>query len=306
MNLSMVIVTFNRLEKLKKALDAYCQQTVAPNRLIVVDNCSSDGTGMFLDEWSRSDLPFEAEVIHASENLGGSGGFYLGEKRAMELKSDWVFVADDDAYPARDMVEQFERYVGSHDCTGTSAICAAVHAMAGWIACSHRDYSHLVRFWRERHNSSPEDYKQESFEFDLLSYVGSFMNGKALAKVGLVDPRYFIFYDDSEHSLRLQKWGKIVCVPAISIAHEEKYATKEKVASDHVTWKDYYRFRNELHMTIRHSWLAALVYFRFYLLYFYLYKPEPAAMHEVHKAAFWDAFCGRLGKHPVYQPGWEG
>lgn len=42
-----VIVTFNRIEKLKKALFSYESQTVVPDILIVVDNHSNDGTHEF-------------------------------------------------------------------------------------------------------------------------------------------------------------------------------------------------------------------------------------------------------------------
>ena len=42
-----VIVTFNRLEKLKKALAAYDKQEVKPKYIVVVDNASTDGTNVF-------------------------------------------------------------------------------------------------------------------------------------------------------------------------------------------------------------------------------------------------------------------
>ena len=51
MELGVVIVTFNRLEKLKKALKAYEMQTCRPGRILVVDNCSTDGTDVYLQKW---------------------------------------------------------------------------------------------------------------------------------------------------------------------------------------------------------------------------------------------------------------
>ena len=70
-----VIVTFNRLEKLKKALQAYSEQTVQAKYIIVVNNASSDGTTEFLLEWKSDDEGFEKVILNLPQNIGGSGGF---------------------------------------------------------------------------------------------------------------------------------------------------------------------------------------------------------------------------------------
>lgn len=83
-NLDIVIVTFNRLDKLRKTLQHYSDQTVHFRNLIIVNNCSTDGTGLFLAEWTdknKNNAKFTPILINATENLGGSGGFYLGEKK---------------------------------------------------------------------------------------------------------------------------------------------------------------------------------------------------------------------------------
>ncbi len=52
-DIGAVIVTFNRLEKLKKALASYEKQTLLPEYIIVVDNASNDGTKEYLEEWKK-------------------------------------------------------------------------------------------------------------------------------------------------------------------------------------------------------------------------------------------------------------
>ena len=42
MKIGVVIVTYNRLEKLKKCLSAYERQAFLPVFLHIVDNCSTD------------------------------------------------------------------------------------------------------------------------------------------------------------------------------------------------------------------------------------------------------------------------
>ena len=50
-DIGAVIVTFNRLEKLKKALESYEKQTLLPKYIIVVDNASNDGTVEILKDY---------------------------------------------------------------------------------------------------------------------------------------------------------------------------------------------------------------------------------------------------------------
>ena len=44
MKIGVVLVTYNRLEKLKIALKSYEEQTVLPKYILVVNNNSNDGT----------------------------------------------------------------------------------------------------------------------------------------------------------------------------------------------------------------------------------------------------------------------
>lgn len=308
MNLDLVIVTYNRLEKLKKALLCYEQQTASFRNLILVDNCSTDGTKEYLDEWQQQKAPFQKVVIHAEENLGGSGGFYLGQKKAMELGADWVFVADDDAYAAPTMVEEFYKFIENHDTSSIAAVCATVRNMDGSIAFVHRNRVRITKGenWLckhfERFSAGPEEYDKEMFDIDILSYVGSFINSAAMKKCGLVNPRYFIYYDDSEHSMRLKKFGRIVVVPILQITHEGNTSGSN---SEGLPWYWYYHVRNKTHMLLKHYPRTVL-----YTIYTELRRIVGRTIHKrpvsdidlICADAVMDAVLGRLGKHKRYRP----
>ena len=76
-----ILVTYNRIEKLRKTLECYSNQTVPPKYILIINNCSTDGTAEYLRQWGNVPEKFKKFVIHTAENLGGSGGFYLGEER---------------------------------------------------------------------------------------------------------------------------------------------------------------------------------------------------------------------------------
>lgn len=304
MFLSIVIVTYNRLSKLQKTLRCYQEQTYAPDALIIVDNHSTDGTDEFLDAWQKEYASFKKIVIHTEENLGGAGGFYIGQKKALEIGSEWVFVADDDAYPDEKMVEYFKKYVDNNDVSNIAAICSSVWNTDGTIAYSHRDFFMTVKSkYHKRWSSKPEDYNKELFKIDLLSYVGSFLNAQALKSVGLVDPKYFIYYDDTEHSMRLNKWGSIICVPNIKIIHDNKESDRGDIRLI-VSWKNYYGFRNELYTIRRHYFMVGIKTFFVFFRHLWFYHIEPEPVRNLMKDAFMDAFWGRMGKNEKYFPGW--
>lgn len=310
MKLSVVLVTYNRLEKLKKTLNLYMNQTISNKgekyRLIIVNNCSTDGTTEYLKDWEVNvETPFEKVIIHSDKNLGGAGGFYLGEKKALELGSEWVFVADDDAYPSDDMIEKFFDYIANHDCKNLSTICAVVHEMDGSVAQYHRNFFKTKGFKYKQFQFPIENLKKESFEIDLLSYVGSFIKAEALNKVGLIESKYFIYFDDSEHSLRLKKFGKIICVPGIDITHEGVIARNDSNAGKITTWREYYILRNELNMIKRHYKLVACYCFASYFRRLYLTRKEKGERRRMMRTAFWDAYFNRLGMHKVYKQGWQ-
>ena len=68
--IGVVIVTFNRIEKLKKALFSYESQTVVPDILIVVDNHSNDGTHEFLNSWEQTNTLMAKKVVFLAQNMG--------------------------------------------------------------------------------------------------------------------------------------------------------------------------------------------------------------------------------------------
>jgi rhamnopyranosyl-N-acetylglucosaminyl-diphospho-decaprenol beta-1,3/1,4-galactofuranosyltransferase len=86
-----VVVTYNRKVLLRQCLLALESQTRRPEAILVVDNCSTDGTDAMLSE----------EFGHLSHlrlpvNTGGAGGFHDGMKWAYQQGFEWIWVMDDD------------------------------------------------------------------------------------------------------------------------------------------------------------------------------------------------------------------
>ena len=293
------LVTFNRLSCLKTALERYEAQTVPPAYILVVDNASTDGTGEFLDSWKRDCSKCRKYVISNDRNLGGSGGFYTALKAAQELEADWIWVADDDAYPHPDALEQACRAIRALEGKkNLAAICGQVKRF-GKTDLQHRRNVYQSGC-RLAEDIIPEEmYQEPYFSLNAFSYIGVVLNREKLLKAGLPLKEYFIWYDDTEHSLRMAGQGEIVCVPAVQIDHDVKENPDKKT-----DWRLYYGRRNRLDLIRRHFSKGCFYYNcakQWVRITFFMRGEE----RKLAKAALKSAWKGTLGVSSVYCPGWK-
>ena len=295
----VVLVTFNRLEKLKVALHCFSLQIEKPSYIIVVNNASTDGTADFLECWEKENEAFEKKVITLQTNCGGSGGFHKGLSIAQQEKADWIWISDDDAFPAKDSLQLAKDFIKkTTNIDEYSALCGAVYSH-GQISVMHRRRTFNKGI---RYRTIPVDAEEYSSNFfcNTFSYVGIILNKNKLKIAGLPQKDYFIWFDDTEHSLRMSKVGKIVCIPQIKIIHEES------AENTTFSWKNYYGIRNRLDMMHRHFPKLLFLnqcyyYFRLGLKLFRKNKAEGILYFTSIK----DAIMGNLGLHKIYRPGWK-
>ncbi|MBO6243806.1 MAG: glycosyltransferase [Clostridia bacterium] len=298
-----VIVTFNRLEKLKKALEAYAKQEVTPAYIIVVNNASTDGTYEFLENWKQKESEEERCVLNLEKNVGGSGGFYAGQKMAMEKSAEWIMVADDDGYPEPNYIQGIKNYIENHDCDNVAVLCGSL-----WQNGSNINYHRTVylKYFADNAMVKPakiEDLKvvNDLYSIDQSSYVGAVIKKTAMKNVGLCNKEFFIWYDDFEHMYRLGKQGIIGYLPKYKIIHDES-----KVNSI-LSWKNYYGVRNKFYFLKNNFYISYLLSAIIFLLKTFLLPLKGRKLKEIYIRiiALYDASRGLLGVHNTYKPGWK-
>lgn len=302
MKIGVVIVTYNRLALLKKVLKAFDEQTFSPTYILIVNNASTDGTGQFLTQWQIRQAGYEKYVYTMVTNTGGSGGFAKGLSESINKDANWIWVSDDDAIPQKDALEKANLFLQQYSPTNDlSAICGTV-INEGKIDIIHRRRV-VPGFFTPNIIEIPEnEYKKPYFELNCFSYVGTIINKKKMQQVGVTNKDYFIWYDDTEHSLRLSKIGKILCVPAIRVQHDTGWNNNS------LSWKTYYGFRNRA--DIYRKYMPFRLYLYFYLSN-YLKIIIKRILHikveqtKMVAAALRDSRKGKFGIHEVYKPGWK-
>ena len=235
-----------------------------------------------------------------NENQGGSGGFFLGEKKAIELDCNWILVSDDDAYPEKKYIEKASDIIITNNNDNISVVCGLV-----------KQYGNFDNFHRAMINSkwnttfskkiNLKNYKKNIFEIDLSSYVGPIINKDILVNAGLINKDFFIWNDDIEHMIRLSKFGKIFCSKNMIIEHDVE------IERTNLTWKTYYGFRNYLYMVKKHFKLQFLWILFLMIVKAILCPIKGKSLIEVNMRliAIKDAIFNNLGKNKTYKPGWK-
>ena len=304
MKIAVVLVTFNRLDKLKIALKRYSSQIRKPDYMVIVNNASTDCTKDYLEKWKSINEDIEKHIITTDYNLGGSGGFCIGIKHALNLECDFIFLADDDAFAEASMLSELEKYYRTlYNSYNISALCTkninhgTIDTMHRRIV--HRDLLNVFSKW------IPEDeYKKDYFRVDELSFVGALIKKDVIQEIGSPRSDYFIYYDDSEYSARIREKGEIFCIPSSVMYHDS-----EKPDGT-FSWKTYYVVRNSIDCIKQHN---PKRYYYWAITKHYIKEVSVISniKHRTHnerimcKKAIEDSIHNRFGKDKIYRTGYK-
>lgn len=249
--LAALVVTFNRLDQLRQTTDRLLQ--AAPrdlDRVLVVDNASTDGTA----DWLAGRDDPRLEVLRLPENRGGAGGFEAGLRHLSDARDpDWIVVMDDDARPAPGALAAFR----AGDRAGHDAWAAAVfhpRGAGGAICEMNRPWTNP--FWRGDalgplrrgraafHLADPAYRGDGPVAVDAATFVGLFLSRRAVALAGFPDGRMFLYGDDILYTLGLAAaGGRIAFDPGLVWEHDcASLGPGPQVFRP--LWKTYYHHRN--------------------------------------------------------------
>ena len=300
MKYSVVIVTYNRLNLLKECLQCVDQQTLKVTEIVLINNCSTDGTAEFLEDYAKNHN--YVNFITTEKNLGGSGGFELGI-RSVSDNCDYVLLIDDDAMLDKDFFAEIEKNMEN----GVEAYSGTIRT-DGKIDTSHRRrLKNPILMIKE--DVSEIEYEQPFFYYQLASFCGLLVSKKIIDKIGFPKGEYFIWYDDTEYSMRISQLTKIKNINSARINHKTFISTDQSLS-----WKSYYGYRNQIDFGRRFSKFPALfclfryTYHRYRVIYYKnKYKKTNDTYYlecsKLNQVVIEDSKKGVLGISRVYYPG---
>lgn len=184
----VVLVTYNRLKLLKECIRGIHSQTKRVDKIIIVDNSSTDGTR----DWLTSIESENIEVIF-QDNLGGAGGFHTGVKAAYEQGYDWIWLMDDDVEAHCECLSTLLEYSNKSQCLHPLKIFNNGIPMA---------WEHFIN----PANGKKTFFNNYSFKsgksycyVNVGNFEGMLISRKIVSKIGFPNPNYFIVEDDTEY-----------------------------------------------------------------------------------------------------------
>lgn len=211
-----VVVTWNRRNLLAEALRAVIAQTRQPERVVVVDNASTDGTAQLL----ATDFP-DLDVMTTRRNVGGAGGFALGVARALDSGADLVWLLDDDTVPRPGALAALTSAWSSY-ATAAGEPPAVLASRVVWS--DGRD--HPMNTPRSRLGASRSSRRRAAtcgcVPIRSASFVSVLADADAIRRRGLPLADYFLWNDDFEFTTRLIRGGVGLLSPASVVEHHTR------------------------------------------------------------------------------------
>jgi GT2 family glycosyltransferase len=232
-----VVVTHNRSEFLRRCLAALAEQRRPADRILVVDNASTDGTrGMLEREHGTVDL------LALAANEGGAGGFHEGMKRAYADGAEWFWLMDDDTIPTPDALAELLDAAARLDGAGKPALLASrviwrdgtLHPM---------NYPILERRRMERVIAAAE---QGVMPIRGATFVSLLVHRRAVDRYRLPLKHFFLWADDIEYTSRIVLGGEGAYFVPASVALHDTAAPEDFRSAQPDRF--YYHVRNTLLM----------------------------------------------------------
>lgn len=242
-----LVVTYNRKELLQECLDALLYQTYRIDRIMVLDNASTDGTeDIIKTKYIQQGVLYKK----MDRNTGGSGGFHYGMKYINEeVDCDWIWLMDDDTIATKDALKNliYAKEKIDRSKKDISYLASSVVGMNGEpmnvpavnIYCEENGYPH---WYKELSNGCVKILN--------ATFVSILVNKKAVEKIGYPVKWYFLWGDDTEYTLRLNKfYGPSYLVGSSQVIHKRKNSANLSIfdENDKSRLKNYYYYyRNAL------------------------------------------------------------
>lgn len=216
--IGVVTVTYNSAKVLPDFLFSMAQQTHRDYLLFAIDNASADDSLRLLREWGDKRL----RIIPNSDNRGVAGGNNQGIKAALKagcasvllINNDTCFeptlIADLDAGLMRHAVDMTCPKIMYYD--EPNRIWAAGGGFQLW--------------WGSRSFHCGEgEVDHGQFEHPrLVPYVPTccvLIRKEVFENVGLMDERYFVYWDDTDFMFRAKRRGvKLLYLPTVKLLHK--------------------------------------------------------------------------------------
>jgi hypothetical protein len=262
----IIVLNWNGREDTLRCLSSLRKIEDTPVHVIVVDNASTDDSVPVM----RSSFPGTdwLTILENRENLGYTGGNNAGIRLAMERGADYLWLLNNDTTVEPDSLARLIR-------------TAQVYPKAGLIGPKilqmedpSRAYAMAGRLnlwfpWPNRMEGEPSGLVTgDPFEVDFLSGAAILIRREFVEKVGLLDDRFFFYWEENDWCERGRKIGYVSLLVPDAVVYHKGGGTSGKGWNEFTA---YYLVRNWIFFMRKHGrprhWITFLPFLTLSLMY---------------------------------------
>lgn len=261
---SIITVNFNQHLVTEALLESVIGENLYENiELIVVDNGSRYNP---VPAWELKYPQFR--FIRSDVNLGFAGGNNLAIRMA---GGAYVFLVNNDTVVTADLVPKLVRVLDSEEKAG--AVSPLIHYYDQPKTIQYAGYT-PVSFFTGR-NSCIGQFETDTGQYDGAPRETAYAHGAAmmvrrevLENVGLMDERYFLYYEELDWCERIRRAGyRILVEPSALIYHKESISVGKATGL-----KEFFMHRNRILFVRKNA--DAMVFALFFMYYLIAVVPK--------------------------------
>jgi GT2 family glycosyltransferase len=301
-HISIIIVNYNTKRETLACLNSLTKLKTNgfEYAIVVVDNGSREVL-VIPDKLKQKNI----HLIRSESNLGFTGGNNLGIYHAIEhFNSEYIALLNNDTLVDPYYLQRLHEYLVERPRVGIvsskiyfspgteyhkKSYTPAVRGKVLWYAGGSIDWQNLAAFHRGV-DEVDRGHFDVAGETDFATGCSLLIKREVLEKAGLLDKRFFLYFEDTDLSLRAKKQGYEVHYCPTSVVWHKNAGSSGGSGS---ALQEYYQNRNLLLFVLKHGDWRAYWHGLRLILHYLLRGSRNQRLSVVH------ALSGRFGKQPL-------
>lgn len=217
---TVIIVNWNGWEDTIECLESLFQINYPKYQIIVVDNHSQDDSVKRIKEYAKKR---KLIIILNDENYGFAEGNNIGIKYAQEnFNPDYILLLNNDTVVDKDFLNELVNAGENDDTIGILGPKIYFYDAPNviWSAGCKISWK-LARGIQIGSGELDQGQYDEQKEVEYVSGSAFLIKTNAIKKIGLMDKNYFLYFEESDWTLRANQAGyKSLYVPSAKIWHK--------------------------------------------------------------------------------------
>jgi GT2 family glycosyltransferase len=249
---AIIIVNWNGYDLTKACLESLNELQYSNFQVVVVDNGSVDGSG----EKLKTEFP-DITLLTSPDNIGFTGGNNLGMQWALDHFFDQVLLLNNDTLVEPAFLDPLVTFLEQNPDYGAVQPKIMLEAERDKLWNAGGGYfKWLEMTWSIGTGQLDEGQFDQEKDTPWITGCAILVRSDVIRMAGMLDNRFFAYYEDVEWSFRIKKSGFLLrYLPQSKIYHvaggsSKKIKTKEGIVPPII---HFYRTRNHLFLIRSHS-----------------------------------------------------